>query len=135
MSCGCVVLCGSGAGDVQGALDGRGSFGYKGEGCSCLDFGSRMGASVYLGPAAEAACRNGSTAAGCPESPCPIFPPRSCNTMYCRYIRKEFGKFTVQTVVFSPPVDNLPYLDTLKIVSLDHGETERIYCSIIFYEN
>lgn len=101
MSCGCVVLCGSGAGDVQGALDGRGSFGYKGERCSCLDFGSRMGASVYLGPAAEAACRNGSTAAGRPESPCPIFPPRSCNTMYCRYIQKEFGKLTVQTVVFS----------------------------------
>lgn len=89
MSCGCVVLCGgSGAGDVRGALDGRGSFGYRGEGCSCLDFGSRMGASVYLGPAAEAACRNGSLAAGRPESPCPIFPPRSCNTMHCRYIRK-----------------------------------------------
>lgn len=101
VSCGCVVLCGSGAGDVQGALDdGRGSFGYKGEGCSCLDFGSGMGASVYLGPAAEAACRNGSTAAGCPESPCPIFPPRSCNTTYCRYIRKEFGKLTVHTIVF-----------------------------------
>lgn len=57
-------------------------------------------ASVYLGPAAEAACRNGTLAAGCPESPCPICPPRSCNTMHCRYIRKVPGEFTVHTVVF-----------------------------------
>lgn len=94
VSCGCVVLCGgSSAGNVQGALDDRGSFGYKGEGCSCLDFGSGMGASVYLEPAAEAACHNGSTATGCPESPCPIFLPRNCNIMYCRYIQKKPGEF------------------------------------------
>lgn len=97
MSCGCVVLCGgSGAGDIRGALDDRGSFGYRGEGCSCLDWQWGREASVYLGPAAEAACRNGMLAAGCPKSPYPIYPPRSCNTMHCRYIRKVPGEFMMQ---------------------------------------
>lgn len=88
MSCGCVVLyCGCGAVGVRGALDDRsdwvrGGGGGGGRGCSRLD-GCGAGASVYLGPGAEAACRNASTAAGCPGSPCPTCPPRSCNTTYC----------------------------------------------------
>lgn len=77
MSCGCVVLCGgSGAGDVRGALDGRGHW-VRGQGCSRLG-GCGAGASVYLGPGAEAACRNAPSAADRPESPCPICPLRSC---------------------------------------------------------
>lgn len=79
MSCGCVVLCGgSGAGDVRGALDGRGHW-VRGQGCSRLG-GCGAGASVYLGPGAEVACRNAPSAADRPESPCPICPPRSCKT-------------------------------------------------------
>jgi len=89
------VLCDdSSAGDVRGALDSRVIWIQRG--CNCLwQFGMR--ASVYLEPAAEAVCRNGSTAADCPKSPCLIFPPQSCNTMHCRYIRKELGKFTVHS--------------------------------------
>lgn len=83
MSCGCVVLYGgSGAGGVRGALDDQGHWVRGSQGCSRLD-GCGAGASVYLGPGAEAACRNASTAAGCPGSPCPTCPPRSCNTTYC----------------------------------------------------
>lgn len=105
VSCGCVVLCGgSGAGDVRGALDDHWGVNLDTERCSCLLilWVIGIGASVYLGPGAEAACRNASTAASCPGFPCPTFPPRSCNTTHCRRIRKKPGKLTVWCGRFFP---------------------------------
>ena len=103
MSCGCVVLYGgSGAGGVRGALDDQGHWVRGSQGCSRLD-GCGAGASVYLGPGAEAACRNASTAAGCPGSPCPTCPPRSCNTTYCSQPREKTttGDFFPSSSLFS----------------------------------
>lgn len=71
-------MCGgSGAGDVQGARGCRGHW-IRGRGCTRRG-GCGAGASVYLGPEAEAVCRTASTAAGYPEFPCQIFLPRNCN--------------------------------------------------------
>lgn len=98
MNCGCVVVLrffgGSGGAGVCGEDDREGCRGARGTRYyrrvvpvvairrghrhrERLAGGSRAGASVYLGPVAGDACRSASTAAGCPVSPCPIYPPRS----------------------------------------------------------
>ena len=95
MNCGCVVVlyCGGGGGGAGGDDD-RDCRGARVTRYRGLDRRrrvpvarrrrrradeSRAGASMYLGPGAADACRSASTAAGCPGSPCPTCPPRSCN--------------------------------------------------------